>query len=352
VRRNPNDIHARIQLAAALDSQGDASQAEDVLRAALQRGQRAPEIFHALGVLYLRHNQFRGAADALFIETKLNPKSVQGHIKLATAYAYIGRSAEAVQAFETARKLDPNNLDVYLGLAFLNNSSERYPYAVQYLKEYIQRAEQPGPGYALLSRVYLNMRQYEEAVEAGEKASAAMPGNPNVWYNLGQAYSYRPGGKDLDKAARAFERAVQLKPDFGYAHFELGRVYTRQRRFDEAIQQYRAATRYEPLQGKHFYQLGRLLLQQGQREEGEKAIRRSQFLIPLNQRETQLMDKITANPRDPRNIFELGQVYKKIGNYVRAKASFETVLQLDPRHPRARQELAEVQRLAAAQASP
>lgn len=346
VRRSPNDIQARIQLAATLDSQGDASEAEDVLRAALQRGQRAPEIYHALGMLYLRHNQFRGAADAFLIETKLNPKSVQGHIKLATAYSYIGRSAEAMQAFETARKLDPNNPDVYMGLAFLNNTSERYPYAVQYLNEYIQRATQPGPGYALLSRVYLNMRQYEKAVEAGEKAVEAMPGNASVWYNLGQAYSYRPGGQDLDRAAHAFERAVQLAPDHGHAHFELGRVYSRQKRFGEAIQHYREATRHEPLQGKYFYQLGRLLMQQGEREEGQKAIQRSQFLIPLNQREEQLLDKITANPRDPRNIFELGQVYKKMGNYVRAKSSFETVLDLSPRYPRVKEELAEVQRLA------
>jgi tetratricopeptide (TPR) repeat protein len=297
-------------------------------------------------MLYLRNKQFGGAAAAFLIETQMRPKSAEASVKLATAYSYWGKSQDALKEFERAQKLDPNNPDIYMGLAFLNNTSERYQYAVQYLNEYIKRAPQPGPGYALLSRVYLNMRLYEKAVEAGQKATEAMPENGNVWYNLGQAYSYRPGEQFLPQAAQAFERALQTMPDFGPGHFELGRVYSRQRRFPDAISQYREAVRCEPKQGKYHYQLGQLLKQQGEPEESQKALREAQTLLPLNQRESQLMDQITASPKDPRPLFEMGEVSMKLGYYDRAQSYFSDALRLNPRYPQARERLSEARRLA------
>src|SRR5437870_4351706 len=64
LRQNPADVTARIQLAVTLDNSGEASEAEDVLRAALQRGQKTAEVYHALGMLYLRNQVYKGAADA------------------------------------------------------------------------------------------------------------------------------------------------------------------------------------------------------------------------------------------------------------------------------------------------
>jgi tetratricopeptide (TPR) repeat protein len=349
VQRDPGNVAARVRLAVLLGSQGDDSEAEDVLRVALQRRQHSPEIYHALGMLYLHNKQYKPAAQAFAVEAHLHPNDFQAHLNLAMTYVFLTKSDHARSEFEAAQKIDPAAPDTYLGMAFLNNSSERYPYAIKYLNEYIRRSPEPGRGYALMSRVYLNMKLYEQAITAGQTATLKMPDNANVWYTLGQAYSYGPGDQHLADAARAFERTLQLNPQWVAAHFELGHVYARQNRPADAILQYRESIRYGPDRGKSHYQLGQLLLQQGQTDEGKKELQKAQTLIRLNQRQDQLEEKVSAMPDNPRYLFEMAQLYKEVGKYSQAESWFQAALQIAPHYPQAREQLAEVRRLMALQ---
>ncbi|HZO91098.1 MAG TPA: tetratricopeptide repeat protein [Chthonomonadaceae bacterium] len=347
VLHHPEDTRAHIQLVALLDAQGDAGGAEDVIRAALQRGRRDPQLYHTLGLLYMHHKQYGPATDAFKIETVLAPSNFEAFFKLALAASLSGNVKEARRGFERAAALNPKNPDVYMGLAFLNNTSERYQYAERYLQRYIQTSPNPGPGYMLLSRVYLSMRLYDKAIEAGKTGVTIMPEEANMWYNLGQAYSYRPDTRYLTEAAQAFERAVQISPNWGKARFELGRIYMRLNRIPEAIAQYREAVRSEPLSGRNHYQLAQLLMRQGQMEEGKREMAEAQRLIPLNQREDHLQDKISVVQNDPRSYFELAQVYKAYGQYDMAQQWLDVALRLSPNYPQARALEAEIRQLVA-----
>ncbi len=50
----------------------------------------------------------------------------------------------------------------------------------------------------------------------------------------------------LDEAAAAYERAVELDPGLGRAHFELGRTYIRLERFADALPHARRAVEFTP----------------------------------------------------------------------------------------------------------
>jgi len=347
LKRNPADVKARIQLAAVLDTAGEASEAEDVLRGALQRGQKTPEVFHALGTVYLRNGIHAGASQAFLAETKLAPKNPDAHFALGMAYLKEQRTDEARREFENARKLNSKNPDVYLYLAFVNNGSDLYPYAVKYLQEYIKRSPQPGPGYGLLSRVYLNMRVFDKSMEAGKKAVDSMPDNAYVWYNLGQAYLYQPDNRYLNEAVDALKKATSLLANWGSANFELGRAYARLGKNTEAVAAYREAVRSNPMNGRYQYQLGQALSKSGQAEEGSRVLAGASRLIDLNQRETKLLNQITAKPGDTKRLFELSQVYKQLGDYSRAASVLESSLQADPKDERARAELESIRRIAA-----
>jgi tetratricopeptide (TPR) repeat protein len=288
------------------------------------------------------------AAEAFYFETKLKPGDFQAHLQLATAYTYLGKADLARPQYEAARKIDPSSPNPYWGLAYLNNTSERYPFALNYLQEYFKRGGQPGMGYGLLCRVYLNMKEYAKAVAAGKKAAAAMPDADSVWYNLGVAYADLPDSQSLSAAAQSLERAAQLTPNWADAHFELANVYSRLNRPADAIAQYREAIRYDPSRGNYFYQLGQLLIRQGQPAEGRQLLAKAQTLIPLNQRERQLLDQLAVTPNEPRLVFALALVYKQLGRYDLAQSRLNSVLQADPNFPGARAELDAVRRLAAA----
>jgi len=339
VQQNPKDVTSRVQLATLLDIQGEGSAAEDTIREALQQGQRHPDLYHTIGMVYLHNEQYRPAIQAFNYEIALRPKNAEAYVKLGSACSYAGIAEEAEKAFKKAQQLDPTVPDIYMGLAFLNNTTDRYPYAIRYLQEYIKRSPQPGPGYALLCRVYLNMNAYEKAVEAGKKAITLMPENPNVWYNLGQAYYHRPDDTQLEMAASAFIEAVKRNRDFGNAHFELGGVLSKLGKKADAVQEFREAVRCEPYDGRFHYQLGRLLMQTGAAEEGKQVIATAQRLIPLNQKEKNLLDKITASQQNAAFRFELAEVYRQMGRTDRAEIWYKATLDAAPDHAEARRQL-------------
>jgi superkiller protein 3 len=337
--KEPSNEALRIQLAVMLDRSGRADEAEDVLRFALQRGQKTAAIYRALGLLYLHNKVYNGAAEMFKLESRLNPKDHLPYLHMGQAYVGMGMGEESLKAHEKALKLNPDDADIYMGLALLNNTSERFPYAEKYLNEYLKRSKNPGPGHILLCRVYLNMRLYDKALESGKRAVEVAPNDGNAWYNLGQAYAYRPGDRELDKAEAAFRRTAELISDAAGARYELGRVLMRLKRPAEAVEEFRKALSMRPTNGKYRYELGRALTSAGRAEEGSREIAKSQEMIRLNQKELQWSNRVSAMPTDPRNHLELGKVYRDLGDKAKAAESFGRALQLRPDYAEAKNEM-------------
>ena len=65
--------------------------------------------------------------------------------------------------------------------------------------------------------------------------------------SLGKAYELQ--GK-FDEAIAAFQKSIELKPEFTFSLYELGYVYMKQGRFEEAIQPLQKLISVEP---KHVY---------------------------------------------------------------------------------------------------
>ncbi len=342
--KSPGDIKSRIKLAILLDSSGDGSAAEDVLREGLQKGIKDAEFYHTVGLFYMKHQVKAPAVEAFFAETQLAPKSAVAHCKLAEALGYIGKSEEAQIEYDRAIKLDPKMPEPYLGMAYLNNSPDKYKVAIRYLEEYIAISDKKGPGYGLLSRVYLNMHQYDKAVVAGESATKSMPTDGNLWYLLGQAYFYNPNKVNLVGAEEAFNNTLKFGPT-AHAHFELANVLLRLNKIDRAADEYREAVRMDPTNGKAHYQLGQTLLRLGKREEATAVLAKSKGLIKMNQDESLLLDKLTVSPHNAKLEFELASLYSKLGMYDRARNWFRSTLEDNPNYPDAARMLAETEKL-------
>jgi len=347
VKADPDNWRLRIQLAVLLDLLGDVGRAEDVLRGALQRGHKHPEVFNALGIVYFRNKVFNGAAEAFRAVIQKQPGSFEARLKYGWSLAYLGFPDEAQAQFEKAARIAPRQPEPFFGLAFVNNRSQHYHFAQRHVDAYLARGGDPGQAAALLCRIYVNSRQYDRAVEAGMRAARALPRNASVWYNLGEACLLRPGDQDLPDAAHAFEQALAITPGWGHAHFELSRVYLLQKRLEDAIRECRKAVEVQPETGKYRYQLGHLLVQSGQRHEGQRQIEHARKLVVFDQRAEQLRVRIAADPENPRRYFELAELYRANGRRQEAVSTYEAVLALDPRHAAARQRLAELRRTAA-----
>jgi tetratricopeptide (TPR) repeat protein len=97
------------------------------------------------------------------------PASVNGHITLARLYLQQNDLQAARAEFETLRKIAPKDPRVPLALGLTSLQSKRYDEAEQYLKEYLDLAEQvpaasPDIAYQYLAQIAEEKKDYPAAV--------------------------------------------------------------------------------------------------------------------------------------------------------------------------------------------
>lgn len=161
---------------------------EDMERAhhLAQEALRLEESAAAHGLLawiYLARGEYERASEAAKRAMELNPNDADSLSRLASVQLYMGRTDEAVRAYETALRFDPNtNADTFfaLGLAY-----------------------------------YLEL-QYEKSIGILQRGMAKNPNHPFIHAALAAAYAQDDRPKE---AARAAERVRRLHPFFEVASF-------------------------------------------------------------------------------------------------------------------------------------
>ena len=100
-------------------------------------------------------------------------------------------------------------------------------------------------------------RKWDKAAEAFESAVQRSPDNANFHYDLGEAYLE---SKQLDKAESALKKATELDPKLFKAFWRLGLVYMYEEKPKEADSALRQAIELNPRMDKPFVALGQLYL--------------------------------------------------------------------------------------------
>lgn len=79
------------------------------------------------------------------------------------------------------------------------------------------------PIYTYLARAYLTVGRVDEAVKYAQQGAVLPPPSADAFYWLGRTYQRRNNATDGESAKRAFERALELDPDYADAREALGR---------------------------------------------------------------------------------------------------------------------------------
>jgi len=114
---------------------------------------------------------------AVIEKAKKEPGNAEAQVQAAALYTQIGRYPQALELYEKAYKLTPNNLDVLRGLGNINFDLKKYPEAE---------------------------RWYQQALKL-------KPDDPNVRTDLGLTFYLREP-RDLDRAIAAYREALQSSP--------------------------------------------------------------------------------------------------------------------------------------------
>jgi cytochrome c-type biogenesis protein CcmH/NrfG len=245
---------------------GDTATAIAGLEKILTTTPASAETHFLLGQAYYRANQKDKADEQFQAAFTLNPATVppldsqdaDEWLKFGNAHAALGQFDEAVAAYQTALKIDPNK-----AAAFTN-----------------------------IGVVYYQQGKFDDAVQQMQKALAIDPGDGETEYMLGATYMQQ---QKLDEAEQAFNKAIALKPDLAAAYTGLGNVQLARKNLTEAVTALQKATQLQPNQAEAWLALGQAYAAQGNKADASAALTKCQQASqpgPLQSRCQQLFQQL------------------------------------------------------------
>lgn len=176
------------------------------------------------------------------------------------------------------------------------------------------------------------------AVASYQRATELEPLNPSNWTELGITYlaaaeQTRPLIASTDSttaqsaqtqlvallanAQSAFEKAIELKPNYAPAHFQLAVTYERQGRMNDAIGKMESVAQYNQLDVSVFFQLGMLYL--GRNGTGD-----------MDSAQASFEHAVKLAPAYANAHWFLASIYEVKGDIAAAVREVEAVLELNP----------------------
>jgi lipoprotein NlpI len=184
-----------------------------------------------------------------------------------------------------------------LGVALLEQFNPKQ--AIGKFRQALEIDSQLAIAHVNLSIALFYATEVDEALAEAKKAATLLPNSPQPFYLLGLIAKTQ---NRTDDAIAAFQRVLQIDSRDVGANVYLAQFLMLQRKYDEALKLLRTALEVEPYNATATYNLTISLLRSGQNEEGQRQMKRFQYL------------------RDNYGT-SLGQNYLEQGQYAEAIAS-------------------------------
>ena len=188
---------------------------------------------------YVVLGDFTDADKWLTVVTNESPQDASAWYLLGRTKYNENRFEEAVQSFQRALSLRPNDIKAednlglsYQGLNRLDEAKTAYENAISWQKESLIKDAQ---SFLNIGILLADQDQPSQALPYLQQAVEAAPHNPKAHEQLGRVYDML---KMPDKAEHELEQAIALAPEVASLHFRLGQVYKRQGKQELAQQQF------------------------------------------------------------------------------------------------------------------
>lgn len=260
-----------LQQAQASLRRGDQSGAVEALEKGLKLHPRSVPLQYAAARVLAQQRNYPRARRHYEQMVKLAPRDIQGYFGLAqVTFAQRDYRASAA-ALRGAIRIDPRSAAAYAKLGRVYTDSFDTPRALDALHKALSLDPQSAEAQFYMGDLLLRMSRLDEARPYLERAVALAPGNAQLRTRLGDLFLERQDTPvNTTRALTAYQEAIRLDPRLPGAHYGAGRVYTRQRRWQEAEQELRTTLELDPRFGRAHYTLAQVCRRLGRPGEAAK----------------------------------------------------------------------------------
>lgn len=264
---------------------GDAAEAGDAYRQAIQLAPDYAPPYHSLADIHAGRSDYQTAL-AFYQQAierhEQDKRKAAAWNGLGNVYQALGRTAEAVKAYQAATQLDPGLAAPWNSLGNIYRGQHKYDEAAPAYQQAIKLdAANPQP-YHNLGLVYEAQGEHEAAIERFEQAierygDGETGAKADSWYHRGNAYA---GLERYETALDAYRQAIQLDDNFAAPQVKRGDTLSKLGRYPEAIDAYRRALQIDPANAGPWNSLGDVYRLQERDEEAGAAYRRAIEIDP------------------------------------------------------------------------
>jgi tetratricopeptide (TPR) repeat protein len=233
-------------------------------------------------------------------------------IEQGNALSRLGRYEEAVDSFDQALALRPDDYEALLNRGADLNELGRYEEALASFHQAIQLQPEFHLTWYNQGIVQKRLGSYKEAVASFDQAIQLQPEFHLTWYNQGIVQSLLG---NYEEAITSFDQAVKLQPNFYDAWNSRGNALRDLERYEEAVTSYDRGLQLQPNFHHSWHKRGFVLLENLRRY--EEAIASFDQAIQLQ-------------PDYYFDWYGRGVALENLRRYEEALASFDQALQLQP----------------------
>jgi len=269
----PHASAPRLLLAHALLGDGRAEEAQTVLEELLRRRPDCAAAWKALGDVLAVRKRPADAMNAYERARRLNADMFDAAYGIASLLAAEGKLKEAEPALRSAAPDKP--LRVHRALAGLYAAAGDMDGALNHYRQALGQAPQDAELRIEFAQMLARSGRVDEAIEALRQLIRDEPDNVAAHNNLAAALM---GRGSVAEATEWYRKALNIRPD-PVAHYNLGTVAFMNSRFDEAETHFRRAVELDRRMVSARHNLGSLLYSRGRNDE---AINHLNVAVRLN----------------------------------------------------------------------
>ena len=172
-----------------------------------------------------------------------NPSDPQVYYLLGASKKGLGKSQEALLAFQKAVELDEKHQQAWEQIGDLLMNRMDYRGAENAFLKSSALNPASGPSWEGLAQTYLYQQKATEAEKAYEKLLELEPQNLPAIYNLGVIQHQ---SNKNDAAKESFKKVISLNPNYAEAYNNLGGIYLIEGQVDQSIQENEKAVQLKP----------------------------------------------------------------------------------------------------------
>ncbi len=195
--------------------------------------------------------------------------------KMAMSHLQANNPTLALKKLLPAVAMDPSNGTIHAALAQAYQLKRSYPKAERHYLKALELSTDDPRYLNNLASLYLDMQQWDKAVEYFDKAAADLLFLSTPIALTGKGYAlFRK--KDFHSALKQYEKVLAIAPGYARAYFLKSQVYTELGQLDQARQALERAVSLVPGYVQANYQLAVLLLKE---KEHKLAVERLELVV-------------------------------------------------------------------------